>query len=311
VTFTGPLCAFLSSCTWAIGVSAYGRLARSHSGAAINTSRALVGLPLFLIASLGLAGGPADLAAQVAAVAPHKVGFLGLSILSSYALGDVLFLLSTRALGVPAALAIASTYPVWAAVAGVLFRGEALPAGRLAGVLTVVAGTVLVITSTAGARDGAAKGRTGARDGALVVGLLLALATSGLWALNSFSLSIGGAGVPVTVASAFRMVFALALCPPVGLVMGRLPGAPAFRVMLPWSALRPALPALLLETFAGTLLFTYGLAHSPLSIGAALSSLAPVLALPIAVLSGAERFSPVKTLGTSLCVIGVALLLLS
>ncbi len=313
----GPICAFLSSCTWAIGVSTYARLARTPDAAAINTTRAVVSGPLFLLLVLVGAGGAGEAAATAAAIPAEQLFFLGLSIAASYAFGDVLFLFATRHLGVPAALSIASCYPLWAALGGVAFRGETLGARRLVGVLTVVAGTIVVIAASAreapaSAPAGALRSPAGpARARAVLVGTLLALATSAMWALNSVALNVGSEGLPVALASLLRAAFALALCPLVGLVTRRLArrdGAARAGLVVPWSALRAALPVFLVEGFGGTLFFTYGLSHSPVAVGAALSSLAPVVAVPVALLTRAERFSTGKTAGIALVVAGIFLL---
>src|SRR6185436_2182006 len=97
----------------------------------------------------------------------------------SYGLGDTLFLTSTHRLGVPAALAIASTYPLWAVIAGMVLFGEPAPASRIAGVAVVVVGTIAVIL--AGVR------RTGGYSDrrAFAQGVLMASATSCLWAINA------------------------------------------------------------------------------------------------------------------------------
>src|SRR4051812_25537796 len=110
--FLGPLCAFGSSVTWAVGSAGYSRLSRGHSPFAVNFTRGLVALPLFLagfILSVGSWQGALD---AVALLSPTAIAWFALSIFASYGLGDVLFMWSTRSLGVPAALAIGSTFPL-------------------------------------------------------------------------------------------------------------------------------------------------------------------------------------------------------
>ena len=53
--------------------------------------------------------------------------------------------MSTRSLGLPGALAIASAYPLWSVLAGLIFQGEALGTLRLLGVALTVLGTVTVV----------------------------------------------------------------------------------------------------------------------------------------------------------------------
>ncbi len=299
------LAALLSSGTWAVGISVYARLARHHSGSKVNATRALVATPLFalylLIESRGLTGS----AAAIAAIGPARLGFLVLSVLTSFALGDVLFLRSANALGVPAAMSIASAYPLWAALGGVLFRHETLMPRRLGGVLAVVAGTVLVIVSSGSASD--ADGDPRLRTGRLA-GVLLALATSLFWAVNSVAVGLGSQGVPLGAAGFCRMTFALVLCPLLGLLLPRGGAAGQGGLFVPRAHVRPVLGVFVLESFGGAWLFTYGLTNAPLAVGAALSSLAPVLAVPIALWTGAERFSAAKSLGIVMVIGGVFLL---
>jgi drug/metabolite transporter (DMT)-like permease len=235
-------------------------------------------------------------------VAPARLGWLALSTLTSYGLGDALFFTSARSLGVPAAMAIASTYPLWAVVTGMAFLGEPAPLGRIAGVVVVVLGTVAVIITGAPPAAGRADQQ---RRAHFIRGVALAVATSWLWALNSVGVRFGGASLPALVTSTLRLGMALALCPLIGLVT-REAQAPLF---VPWQRLRPVLWAFALEAIGGTLFFVYGLSRSSLALGATLSSLAPVLSLPVAWATRAEPLSAAKALAVATVSAGVVLLL--
>lgn len=304
--WSGPLCAFAASGSWAVGVTTYARLASAAPPWAINLTRALIALAVFAPLLLVSEGGFAGAAAALLAVGPRRTLFLAASMVTSYALGDLLFLLASRRLGTPGALAIASTYPIVSALAGVFTRGERLPLSGWLGLLAVVAGTVLVIAANA-----AGEALVGAprRHGSVVIGVLLALVTAVFWAGNVVTVSEGSRGVGVIPASVIRMLAGALLCPMVGTVMARLLRRSTRPLVVPWPVLRPALWAFALETGAGTFFYTYGLSHSPLAVGAALSSLAPVLAIPVALVMRTERFSARKSAGIVLVVAGVVLLL--
>lgn len=306
MTLAGPLAAFLSSCAWAIGVAAYARLSAVFPAAAINTTRALIALPVFLLwSTLELGGLPAALTAVGSVDRTHQLWLLA-SIVTSYALGDVIFLRAANLLGISAALAIASIFPLWAALAGVLFRGEALTPLRFAGVLAVVAGTIAVIVSARATAAPRVSGRS-----AIVPGVALAVLASLFWAANSVTLAEGVEGLSVAVASTCRMGWALLLCPLFGFATPRALGAAGVSrtLVVPWPALKPVLWAFVIEGVLGTFLFTYGLRQGPLAVAAPLSSLAPVVAVPVAVLSGTERFSLAKTAGILVVAAGIFLLL--
>ncbi|MGZ3708156.1 MAG: DMT family transporter [Bdellovibrionota bacterium] len=289
----GPLCAFLSSCTWAVGSTTYSRLSRDHSAFAVNFMRAMIALPLFVLVTFITAGGLSAGLMQYQSVQTWQVGWLALSMIASYALGDVLFLWSSLYLGVPAALAIASSYPLLTAVLGKCFLGQELSAVQILGLLMSVGGIVVVILN--GPKIG------GKRDYRhLAKGVALAFATALLWATNTFSISKGAVGLTPFVTNTVRMILALLLSAILSLILAR--GRP---IILPWKTLKGPFLIFAAEAFGGSAFFTYGLSHSPLAIGSTLSSLAPVLSVPLALSLGLEKFSVFRTLGVVLVVTGL------
>lgn len=297
-TWLGALSAFLSSVTWAVGTTAYGHLVRRYSGYAINTSRALVALPLFLL-TVWLLGDWGDFHRLDG---PRLAWLLG-SVIASYGLGDVCFFWSTRSLGVPGALAIASSYPLWTALGGYWLGEEPLRLVQWLGVGTVVAGIALVLVSGSSRVGRSADSGWGLLEKPLV-GFALAIAASLLWAANNVAIDQGGTGLSTAVVNVVRMGMALLLCP----LLARwiLPGT---SVALPGSVLRRYFWVMALEAYGGATFFVYGLVHAPLAIAATLSSLSPVLAVPIAWATGAEAPSPGRTTGVIAVVAGLILLL--
>lgn len=292
----GPTAAFLSSVTWAVAATVYSRLALKTNAFAVNITRALFALPCFLLAAV-LPDGPVRAFEAFRAVPGGNLFWLSMSVLGSYALGDALFFRSTHALGVPGALAIASTYPLWSALAGWLLRGERLGAAGALGLVMVVGGVVAVIRARGGAVAGAREGRA--------AGVFLALATSMMWALNAYAVSRGGAGVSPPVANTIRMAVVLAVVP----LACRVTMGGSAALVVPRAQARRAAWLFVLEGFGGSMLFLIGMTRSPLAIGAALSSLAPVVSVPFVLLSGRERFSLVTTLGVVVVVAGIVLLI--
>lgn len=286
----------MSSCTWAIGATAYSVLAAKYSSPAVNFGRALVALPLFMLAySLSSGEGVAALA-QIFALDGAKWLWFTASIVGSFALGDTFFLLSTHAIGVPAALAIASIYPIWSALAGWIFLGNPFHPASAIGVLLVVVGTVLVILN--GKRNAEAGPERGRR--AYWIGITLAFATSLFWAMNAYALSVASQGLSPVFGSIIRALISLILCPVVGLVLYRS----AFR-LIPPRVLGASLWVFVLEACVGSFLFLYGLSHSPLATAAALSSLSPVIALGIAWGLGRERPSFANLVAISTVILGI------
>lgn len=295
----GPAACLGSAALWALSANVYARAARVSSPMAVNLLRASLSLPFFLAAALVM--GPADGLGQVTA---GRAGWLLLSVVGSYVVGDALFLASTLVLGVPAALAISSIYPIWSALAGWVFMGQNVGVAGLLGVLLVVAGVVTVVrrrgedVETEGPVDGF-RNRLGHTRGVLLAG-----ATSLFWALNTFAIARGGADLPVAAVNTFRMGFAVALLPLARLLLrGR-----GTTLVVPAAEIRRSWPFFLLESVGGTALFVVGLTHSPLAVAAALTSLAPVLSVPFALAIGGERLRPRVLAGIAVVTAGIVLL---
>ena len=303
--FLGPLAAFASSWTWAVGVSAYSHLATRYPAASVNITRAMVALPVAVIFGLLTYGSLSGLRDALVAVSITRLLWLTLAMFSGYAFGDVLFLMSTRAIGAPAALAIASCYPFWSALAGFIFLGEVVTLLKSAGIACTVGGTILVILSGTRALKVGDQTKDSKSRNLYLRGVILALLTSGLWSINAYSTTVGGRGLSVAVATITRLGIALVLCPIVAAVMTRRWAGPVAKVDL-----KRFFIVFLIEGFGGATLYMYGLGHSSIAAGSALSALSPAIAAPLAWLSGVERFSMLRTAGILLALLGVILLMI-
>ncbi len=306
----GPLCAFGSSVTWAFGSASYSRLARHHSAFAINFARATVAMPLFVLAAILSEGGLAAAVTAFSQVTLNELMWFAISIFASYGIGDVFFMWSAQSLGVPSALAIASTYPLLTAGLGSYIQGEDLSATQLVGLVITVTGVIVVILSAKSSSLATDHDAVAATDKSTLrlnrrsLGILLAFGTMLMWSINSFSNAKGAKDINPTVCNAIRMTIALGMSAGLGRIFAR-----HRPVTLPWKDYKAMMPMFVFEAFGGSLMFVYGLSHSPLAIGSTLSSLAPVLAVPVAWLQGLEKFSITRTLGVFAAVFGLWLLL--
>jgi len=298
-TSIGPLIAFLSSCTWALGSTAYGRIAREESAFAVNLSRGLVALPLFILTAFS--GGIQQGMMDFAHLSLAQWGWFSLSMVAGYGLGDTVFLWSARSLGVPTALSIASCYPLWTSAFGAIFQHEYLSFLQILGLIFAVGGVVIVILSGSGDSTGLKSNESRS----FWKGLALAIFASLLWSMNSFSVNHAGRSVPMAVGNTIRMFMAVILCLSFSKIL-----TPRLPVLLPRRFYRSYLWLFVVEAYGGSCCFFYGIAHSPLAVGAVLVSLAPVLAVPIGWAMGIEKFSIFRSLGTCVVVLGVCLLLL-
>jgi drug/metabolite transporter (DMT)-like permease len=132
-------------------------------------------------------------------------------------------------------------------------------------------------------------------------GLLLAGITSIMWAGNSIAVKFGTPGLDVAQANGIRFTFGLAM-----LLAGiRLAGGPMSIPSRSWSLLAPAIAA---DGLLGSSLYVYGLSHSDLAVGATLTSLAPLISVPIAIALGEERWNGRRVAAVAMTVAGAVTL---
>lgn len=298
-SFLGPLSAFTASLTWAFASTRFAEAARREGAVRVGLLRALSASVLWL-AALGLTQGLGALRL----VGGGRALFLLGSILCSYALGDRLFFAAASRLGVSSALSIATVYPLWAALYGTVVRNEPLGPVRVLGMLFCLLGVSAVLRMSRTAAPAQFEPR------AAWAGAGLALLTSLFWAGNTVFLKLGSQGISLLQANALRYPFGVLL------VLVQLPfaaksapesSAPAQRSSLFALARKLSLP-LLADTGLGSVAFVYGIANTDLALGATLSSLSPLVALPIAVVLGTERVTAGKVFAVCLTLLGVVLL---
>lgn len=296
--FLGPAGALLSSLTWAYGSSIYAREARRVGAIEVNLTRAAVTLPLFLCSVLLL--GQGRLLAEIGA---ERLLWLGASTLCSYGVGDTLFYLAATRLAMPTALAIGSTFPIWAMAAGVLALHEPLTAGRVGGTLLCVAGVAALVLRERRGADGER-----GRPATLGTGVLLALLTSALWAGNTYTIRRGAAGLPLFCVNAVRYGMVIVLLAP-ALALSRRRQHPRPPLLLGSPRMPGFAAACVIEAFLGSSFFVYGLSHTDLGVAAPLTSLAPLFAVPIGLLLRTERLDLFRLGAVTITVAGVVLLL--
>lgn len=276
----GILSAFLASVTWAFAVGVYADLSKKYPPSVVNFSRALVSAPLFLLVVVSKGAMQGAVYGALEGLQPMHFVWFGLSAIASYSLGDVLFMKSTQSpLRAAGALAIASIYPIWAALFGWMFLKQPLEWLAILGLLVVVLGTIGVILTSRNTQQEASALH---HKMTLVAGVSLALVSSLLWSLNSFS--IGHVkDVSPFLGNIIRMSFAMILCPLVGVIFLK-----SKRVFLDKEDFKRYWPLLLGEAFGGSLFYVYGVSHTSLALGAILTSLAPAIAVPLAYVRHSE-----------------------
>jgi drug/metabolite transporter (DMT)-like permease len=300
----GPIAALFSSGTWAYGSANYSKLTRTFRPFDVNFTRALFAFPLFIVAAFVSAGGFTEGIEAYQMLSWTSAGWLFISIFASYAIGDVFFLWSTIALGVPGALAIASGYPIFSALIGLFFEGQSMSTIQWIGLATTIAGIIIVILNDPkGVPQSGEEVRSHPYLKKKWVGVSLAGLTAIGWSMNSYSIMKGGLGLNSAVANTFRMGMALPIIATLSFLTTRKGITP-----LPRAVVKKYLSVFIAETFFGSYFYMYGMTHSPLVLGSTLAALAPVLSVPVSIALKLEQFSWVRTFAVLTVVVGLSLL---
>ena len=294
----GAFAAVASAALWAFASTRYAQASRAVGSARVNLTRATTVLPVFLVVALVTTHGR-----LWAGIDGTRAAWLALSVLCAYGFADNVFFASARRLGITTALAIASSYPLWAALAGALWRGERFGLARAAGTLSCVGGIIALILLAPRAVEEHEHAHSTKRDAR--EGILLALLTSVLWAGNTVSVKMGGTGIGAWHANLIRFLIAW----PILAATSALVARPTRDDAVARAAYRGLVPVSLAEACVGSSLFVYGLAHTDLAVGATLSSLAPLMSVPFALVYREERWSLPRFAAVAATVSGVIILI--
>jgi drug/metabolite transporter (DMT)-like permease len=297
----GPISAFLSSLTWAIGSAAYSRISKTNNPLSVNFTRAMISLPAFLVVVFCVCGGSFTEVFHLYRDLPQeKFTWFFISVLASYGIGDIFFLLAARHIGITAALAIASAYPL-VTVFFELFEGKHLLPIQWFGLFLTLGSVIwVIILSHRPQTVERAEGEPASFRKSFPFGIFLATLTCFSWAINSLSVAKGAAGMNAAQGNSIRMIFAILVITILYAIRYRT--LPRF---VETKVLKKSWWIFLVESFGGSLFYVYGLSHSPLVLASTLSALAPVIAVPVSVLMRLEKFSFRKTLAIIFVVVGI------
>jgi drug/metabolite transporter (DMT)-like permease len=270
----------------------------------VNLTRAVFSLPFFILLTFILAGGFTAGLDAYRTIRWGNTGWLALSIVASYGLGDVFFMWSTVALGVPGAIAIASGYPILSALIGLFFEDQPMHAHQWVGLAVAISGIILVILNDPkGLPAAGTEIRSHPRLKKKGVGLTLAGLAAIAWAMNTYSVMKGGQGLNVAVANSLRMALAIPIVATLSLLITKsfatpLEGAVIGRYLWPFIA----------EALFGSTFFMLGMTHTSLVLGSTLAALAPVLSVPVSIALKLEKFSWIRSFAVLTVVVGLSLL---
>jgi drug/metabolite transporter (DMT)-like permease len=302
----GECFALAAALCWAIGSVLFSRIGRAVSPPAMNLVKCLTAATLLTASRIALSPslGPVR-------ITSGSAGLLALSAVIGLTVGDTAYFASMARIGVPRAILLLSSAPVFAAIGGAWLLGEALTARTAAGITVTLAGIAIAVTRREGAPDGDDRadhdlGAARARHHGVAFGLLAGLCQAGGSLLSRRAMADGLD--PLAAAAGRVSLGGLALLAS-GWALRR--AGPWLREVAVDRAWAKIAGASLIGTFAGIWMAQIALARAA-SVGVATTLLAtsPVFALPLARFIGRERVGARGVLAALLAVGGVALMTL-
>jgi len=288
----GELAAIGAALAWTVNSLALERLGRGFSAWALNILTKTGGLFAVTLLSLFLRGSifpGADL---------KQWGLLMLSGFVGFSLGDGFLFSAFQRLGAKRTMLIFSANPVISAVLGWLLLGESVGGLHIAGILLAVSGIMIVILS-----DIPVKGEKADRRGILFA----VLATLGQ-AVGVLLSKAGMQGLDAVPAAQIR------------LVGGTIGMAILISLARQWKSVPLALysargrqviaTSVLLGTLVGMVLSMLAIKLTQVAVASILTSLMPVMILPISAIFLKEKVTLREIAGAVTTVLGVSLLFL-
>jgi uncharacterized membrane protein len=288
---SGELIALLSALLWALASVLLTVGTKRIHVLPLNLIRCVVSSVFFWTLLPFYGGLPA-----LAAIPRTAWLWLIVSVLALLVVGDTLYFRSMDMAGVSWAMPVASINPLWAVLLAAFFVDEPLTWSLLAGTLLVIAGVVLLSRS----RGQTTAGRL-VEPQARRTGLLLALTVSLLWATGQVALKPATEGMHSVIANCIRQPLGAFFLLGLSLRQGRWRAVRG----LTWQSWMVILLASLVGTGLGSLFFVMAIQMAGAGRTAVLTSTAPLLAIPFAMLWLQERPNRWTVAGTLLTTMGI------
>jgi drug/metabolite transporter (DMT)-like permease len=283
----GAVYALAAALAWSVTSLLARSLIDDYGSVIVNAVRwALAGA--LLVVCVVVREGPAALVAM----SWQSFGLLTVTVVS-IAIGDTVFFESTHAIGVGRAMTIATIYPMGAALLAVLFFDEAFTPAVAVGSLLTLGGVAAIV----GSRPG------GTAPERLWFGVWMTVLASAAWAVSTALMKPPLREIEPLTAQAIRLPMASAL-------LWLTPWARRAATNLRTSGGRPLVRIAVLSvvTAVSSVLFVASLKYAGVTIGAVLSSTAPLFAIPLGVIFLGERISPAIVAGAVIAVAGIMVL---
>ncbi|MBI2388764.1 MAG: DMT family transporter [Deltaproteobacteria bacterium] len=289
----GELAAVSAAVLWAIGSLLFARIGRDGVPAGAMNLGKLVVAGAALGATAFVRSGHV-----VPSGAPaHALWLLAASAIVGLTIGDTAYFGAILALGVPRAILLLSSAPVFAALGGFFWLGERLDARALVGMALVFAGIALVVLRPSkGGERGLARG--------VALGLVAGIGQASGSLLSRRAMQVG---IDPLAAASGRILVGLVGVLALALIT-RDAAAWTRALLVRRTAVRISVAAMI-GTYCGIWLAQTALLHArSTGVAATLLATSPVFALPIAHLLGQERMTARAAIGVLTAVAGIAAL---
>lgn len=290
----GELAALGCAFTWALTSILVKQPVVKMGAVAVNTIRTWVGALVFI--AILLATGRASALFELTA---YSVFALTFSIAVGLGIGDTLYFRSLQMIGVARALPISGSYPLPTLLLAVIWLGEPITWLNALGTVLIVAAVYLISRPMGSVQDESANPTD------LTRGVLLAVLAGLTWAGSTALLKSGVGEIDVVVANSVRLpaaglfLLAIALRRRDGLRLARV--GPRVIAVVVFSGV--------VGTALGSGLYLTAVVYAGAAKAAALQSVSPFFAAPLALAFLGERITRATAAGTLLSVLGVWLLI--
>lgn len=293
---SGELAALGTATCWTVSSLAFEAGARRVGSLSLNLARVIFAFVWLTALALVLRGMPLPTDATAA-----QWGWLGASGVVGIVLGDLCTFRAYVDIGARRTMVLSTSVPIFTAALAWVTLGEAPTRAELLGMLVIVGGVMLAVSSRA-PTPGAVMPRPS------VQGVLLGLGGS-LGQAGGLLLSKRGmAGYAAVPATQIRMIAGIA-----GfiVVLGAVGWLPRFAAAVrDRKAMGFTAFGALLGPCIGIALSLYAVSHAKAGVAASLMSLSPILVIPLVIARG-ERVGWAGLLGALLAVGGVSILALA
>jgi drug/metabolite transporter (DMT)-like permease len=290
----GAVIGLFGSVLYALSVVVYRSQKDGIRPLVISSVKMWVALPVMLVLVLLIpSSSPLGLPFQTYAL-------LAMSILLGAVIGDTIYLVSQERIGVSYAFPIAMSFPILTYALTITFLGDELVLSRFFGIVVTILGIVLLSREQ---EDDSKSTEGGTRFD--ILGIVLALLTSVLYAVGTTILQVGVTDVDPIAANFVRVsVGSVAFVPMVAVARLKGMSLPTRR------ATKLVAVAGFFGMAIGSLLYVTAVKLAGAAVTSVVASTAPLFAVPVSVFYLKEKLTRMAILGVILTIAGVVLVVI-